>query len=67
LLGELFERLRENERSSDELRPIPLTQRDIADVVGLTPVHVNRVLQGLRQRGLVELRGRTLLVRAGDP
>ncbi|WP_246465409.1 Crp/Fnr family transcriptional regulator [Novosphingobium jiangmenense] len=67
LLGELFERLRENERSSDEFRPIQLTQRDIADVVGLTPVHVNRVLQGLRQRGLVELRGRTLMVRAGDP
>lgn len=67
LLTDLFERLRENDRSTDEFCAIPLTQRDIADVVGLTPVHVNRVLQGMRQRGLVELRGRTLMVRVAAP
>ena len=34
---------------------MPLTQTVIADAVGLTPVHVNRVLRKLRERGLMEL------------
>lgn len=62
LLADLYARLG-GAQGADGLCTIPLTQRDIADVVGLTPVHVNRVLQGLRQNGLVEIRGRTLLVR----
>jgi CRP-like cAMP-binding protein len=33
----------------------PLTQRDLADTLGLSPVHVNRTLQVLRSRGLIEL------------
>lgn len=45
---------------------IPLTQRDIADAVGLTPVHVNRVLHTLREQGVVKQEGRTLILcRAG--
>jgi CRP-like cAMP-binding protein len=40
----------------------PLTQADLADATGLTPVHVNRTLQGIRKRGLIELRGRRLTV-----
>ena len=40
----------------------PLTQSDLADATGLTPVHVNRTLQLLRSQGLIELRGRRLLV-----
>lgn len=66
LLCDLCKRLG-GAQAGDSLCTIPLTQRDIADVVGLTPVHVNRVLQGLRQRGMVEIRGRTLLVRAEQP
>lgn len=62
LLADLSARLG-GAQGADGLCTIPLTQRDIADVVGLTPVHVNRVLQGMRQNGLVEIRGRTLLVR----
>lgn len=34
--------------------PLPLTQEMIADVLGLTSVHVNRTLQSLRKEGLVE-------------
>jgi CRP-like cAMP-binding protein len=34
---------------------IPLTQRDLADTMGLTTVHVNRVLQRLRREDLLEL------------
>lgn len=35
---------------------LPLTQADLAEVCGLTSVHVNRVLRDLRERGLVSLR-----------
>ena len=39
--------------------PLPLTQLDLADALGLTPVHLNRTLQWLRAEGLIELaRGR---------
>lgn len=35
--------------------PFPLRQQHIADAVGLTPVHVSRVLRLFRDRGLVAL------------
>lgn len=40
----------------------PLTQDDLADVLGLTPVHINRKLQQLRQEGLISLRSRQLTI-----
>lgn len=42
--------------------PLPLTQRDLADSMGLSPVHVNRTLQQLRAVGLIQLSGRQLRV-----
>ena len=60
LLVELFERLQATGKVDDHRCTIPLTQQDIADVVGLTPVHVNRVLGDLRNRGLVRLSGKIL-------
>ena len=36
---------------------LALTQTDLAECLGLTPVHVNRTLKQLRERGLVEFRG----------
>ncbi|MDR6510465.1 CRP-like cAMP-binding protein [Novosphingobium capsulatum] len=41
---------------------MPLTQYDLADIVGISPVHVNRVLQNLRSDGLLELRNRWMQV-----
>jgi CRP-like cAMP-binding protein len=32
---------------------IPMTQEDLADAVGLTPIHVNRTLKQLREEGLI--------------
>lgn len=32
---------------------LPMTQEQIADVLGLTPVHVNRTLMALEQQGLI--------------
>ncbi|MFB0613897.1 Crp/Fnr family transcriptional regulator [Aurantiacibacter poecillastricola] len=40
----------------------PLTQDDFADVLGLTPVHVNRKLQQLRHEGLIHLRSKEMTI-----
>jgi CRP-like cAMP-binding protein len=40
----------------------PLSQSDLADSAGLSSVHVNRVLQQLRDEGLIVWRGRVLQV-----
>lgn len=40
----------------------PLTQVDLADVTGITPVHCNRTLREMRQEGLVELRSKRLQI-----
>lgn len=42
---------------------IPVTQQDLADALGLTSVHVNRVLQKLRARNLIDFRRGVLLIR----
>jgi CRP-like cAMP-binding protein len=34
---------------------LPITQETLADALGLTPVHINRVLKRLRSEGLIEL------------
>ncbi|MBX9932104.1 MAG: Crp/Fnr family transcriptional regulator [Methylobacterium sp.] len=44
----------------------PITQVDIADALGLSNVHVNRVLQDLRSRKLISLRGRALVIENWD-
>ena len=36
--------------------PMPLTQTELADTLGLSVVHVNRTLMRLRQEGLIRLR-----------
>ena len=45
----------------------PLTQRELAECLGLTAVHANRTLQELRRRGLIALENRevSLLDRSG--
>jgi CRP-like cAMP-binding protein len=39
---------------------LPLTQVELADALGLSFVHVNRVLQSLRRRGVLSLSGKHL-------
>ncbi|XYD09115.1 Crp/Fnr family transcriptional regulator [Methylobacterium sp. NMS12] len=46
--------------------PMPVTQTDIADALGLTPVHVNRVLKDMRGQTLITLRSQTLVIEAWD-
>jgi CRP-like cAMP-binding protein len=40
----------------------PLRRQDIAEIIGLTPVHVSRVMGRFRNRGLIELSGGVLTV-----
>lgn len=40
----------------------PLTQTELAEFVGLTPVHVNRTVQELRRSGLLELGRRRVTI-----
>lgn len=42
--------------------PMPMNQGDLADALGQTPVHVNRMLQELRGSGLITLRRRQLTI-----
>jgi CRP-like cAMP-binding protein len=65
LFCELFARLQNAGLAQDGHCVLPLTQPDLADTTGQTSVHVNRVLQELRRRGLIDLRGRHLTLR--DP
>ena len=60
LLVELYLRLRTVGLASDGRCDFPLTQNDLGDATGLTPVHVNRTLQELRRDGLIELERRHL-------
>jgi CRP-like cAMP-binding protein len=62
LLCELFLRLRIVELTKGNTCEFPVTQAELADATGLTPVHVNRTLQELRAAGLIELKSRTLVI-----
>ncbi|WP_137390195.1 Crp/Fnr family transcriptional regulator [Rhodoligotrophos defluvii] len=42
--------------------PMPMSQEDLADALGISTVHANRVLQQLREDGLVVLRGKMLTI-----
>jgi CRP-like cAMP-binding protein len=54
---ELLVRLRMVGLASDTGYSLPLTQADLADVTGLTSVHVNRMLKKLRDDNLLTFRG----------
>ncbi|GEP04456.1 Crp/Fnr family transcriptional regulator [Methylobacterium oxalidis] len=45
---------------------LPITQIDLGDALGLTNVHVNRVLKEMREQGLITLRGGTLVIESWD-
>ena len=40
----------------------PVTQTDLADTVGLTLVHTNRMLKDLRAEGLITWKGKRLTI-----
>lgn len=62
LFCEIHHRLKLIGRCDGPVCEFPLTQADVADATGLTPVHVNRMVQDLRRDRLIELSGRTLTI-----
>lgn len=55
LMCELYIRMRNIGLATDDSCEMPLTQVVLADALGLTPVHVNRVLRVLRTDKVMEL------------
>jgi CRP-like cAMP-binding protein len=62
---ELFLRAVRIGLSDGSAMELPLSQAVLADALGMTPVHINRVLQELRRTGAIELRRGVL--RIEDP
>ena len=60
LLCELFWRHTAMGLAQGEVFHLPLTQTELGDALGLTPVHVNRVLRGLREQRLIAMEHKLL-------
>lgn len=62
LFCELFTRAAMAGINNDHSFELPLTQNDLADILGISLVHANRTLQELRLARLVEFQNQTLTV-----
>jgi CRP-like cAMP-binding protein len=62
LLCEFLVRFQAVGRATENSYDFPLNQAELADALGLSNVHVNRVLQQLRKDSLITLRGRRLTI-----
>lgn len=62
LLCEMAARLQAVGLAPGQTCTLPVTAAELADATGLSIVHINRVLQELRGKGLVEARGKTLVI-----
>lgn len=60
LFCELYLRLKAVGLADGYSLPLPLRQPDLADALGLTSVHVNRIIRDLRKDDLIRLRNRKL-------
>lgn len=57
LFCELWRRLQLLDLTSNDSFPLPITQEDLADTLGLSIVHVSRTLRRLRSAGYIEANG----------
>lgn len=62
LFSELLLRMGSIGLAAGDCFALPLTQTDLADTMGLTPVYVNRTLQRMRSEGLITLKHRALTI-----
>jgi CRP-like cAMP-binding protein len=62
VLCELYERFNVVGIASGLTYPLPLTQIDLAECLGLTPIHVNRTLRALRMQKLVTFRSKLVVI-----
>jgi CRP-like cAMP-binding protein len=63
LMSELCFRLQASESQRPTSCALPLTQIDLADATALSPVHINRVLGRLREKRLLSLQRRSIIVK----
>jgi CRP-like cAMP-binding protein len=63
LFCEMLVRLKSVGLAEGNACDLPMTQAEIGDALGLSTVHVNRILRSLRAAGLIELRAGTLTVK----
>lgn len=66
LLCEIYLRLAAVGRTDGARFPLPLTQSELADVLGLSTVHVNRTLQELRKSRLIAFQSGTVEIFSFD-
>ena len=66
LFCELYLKLQALGLAADLRCPLPITQTDLADALGLTPVHINCVLRDKRARTWLTLRSSTRVIDTGD-
>ncbi|MGU3340787.1 Crp/Fnr family transcriptional regulator [Methylobacterium mesophilicum] len=62
LFCELITRMEAVGLAPDRTCPLPMTQSELGDALGITAVHVNRVVGDLRDAGLITSRSRRLTV-----
>jgi CRP-like cAMP-binding protein len=62
LLCEMHCRLRIVGRATEDGFDFPITQADLADTLGITDVHVNRMLHQLRTSSLIQLSGKHVTI-----
>ncbi len=62
LFCELLVRLRAIAMTSEDSYELPLTQEELGDALGLSVVHVNRILHTLREEGLISFKGKLLTI-----
>lgn len=60
LLAELSVRLDRSPSANGDRDMLPLSQTLLADLLGLSAVHINRTMRGLREDGLIELHHQTI-------
>ena len=62
LICEMLLRMRAVGLTEDDSFELPLTQDELGDVMGLSSVHINRMMQELRARDLITTEGRRVVV-----
>ena len=62
LLCEIAARVDAIDAGRDNTFALPMTQEQLGDALGLTSVHVNRVLKGLEREGLITRRKREVTI-----
>ncbi|MEB0161010.1 helix-turn-helix domain-containing protein, partial [Pseudomonas sp. AH2 (2023)] len=62
LLCEIYTRLNAVGAASEHQFHLPLLQRELADILGYSPIHVNRAVRDLRDRGLIRWLGAEITI-----